>query len=87
MEQFLEDIPLIRMLRKFEIRILRRIFGPKMTENGEWSSFHNDEIHFCKSILLNVMFHAPMGRFQLKLFIYFTYFSPSSHSVVVFSFL
>jgi hypothetical protein len=26
-------------------------------------------------ILLNVMFHAPMGRFQLELIYYFTYFS------------
>ena len=25
------------------------------------------------------MFHAPMGRFQLELINYFTYFSPSSH--------
>ena len=31
------------------------------------------------SILLNTMFHAPMGRFQLELIYYFTYFSPSSH--------
>ena len=33
------------------------------------------------SILLNIMFHAPMGRFQLELIYYFTYFStvaPSS---------
>ena len=36
-----------------------------------------------KSILLNIMFHAPMGRFQLEL-IYFTYFSTvvSSNSCV-----
>ena len=27
------------------------------------------------SILLNIMFHAPMGRFQLELIYYFTYFS------------
>ena len=25
------------------------------------------------------MFHAPMGRFQLELIYYFTYFSPLSH--------
>ena len=25
-------------------------------------------------ILLNIMFHAPMGRFQLELIYYFTYF-------------
>ena len=24
---------------------LRRIFGPKRDENGEWRRFHNDEIH------------------------------------------
>ena len=28
-----------------------------------------------KSILLNIMFHALMGRFQLELFIFITYFS------------
>ena len=27
------------------------------------------------SILLNIMFHALMGRFQLELFIFITYFS------------
>jgi hypothetical protein len=26
-------------------------------------------------ILLNIMFHTPMGRFQLELFIFITYFS------------
>ena len=30
------------------------------------------------------MFHAPMGRFQLELIYYFTYFPPSSHPTVVF---
>ena len=30
-------------------------------------------------ILLNIMFHAPMRRFQLELIYYFAYFSPSSH--------
>ena len=29
------------------------------------------------------MFHAPMGRFQLELIYYFTYFSPSSDPTVV----
>ena len=35
-------------------------------EDGEASS---------GSILLNIMFHAPIGRFQLELMYYFTYFS------------
>ena len=35
------------------------------------------------SILLNIMFHTPMGRFQLELIYYFTYFSPSSHPALV----
>ena len=35
------------------------------------------------SILLNIMFHAPMGRFQLELIYYFTYFSPSSHPTIL----
>ena len=30
-----------RRLRVFEIRILRRIFGPKRDENGEWRRLHN----------------------------------------------
>jgi hypothetical protein len=34
-------------------------------------------------IILNIKFHAPMGRFQLELISYFTYFSPSSHSTIV----
>ena len=37
----------------------------------------NNEIvdHSVPSILLNIMFHALMGRFQLELFIFVTYFS------------
>ena len=38
-------------LRVFENRILRRIFGPKRDENGEWRRLHNEELH-------NV-FHSP----------------------------
>ena len=30
-------------LRVFENRILRRIFGPKMDENGEWRTLHNED--------------------------------------------
>ena len=30
-------------LRVFENRILRRIFGPKRDENGEWRRFHKEE--------------------------------------------
>ena len=32
-------------LRVFENRILRRIFGPKGDENGEWRRLHNEELH------------------------------------------
>ena len=32
-------------VRVFENRILRRVFGPKMVENGEWRMLHNEEIH------------------------------------------
>ena len=32
-------------LRVFENRILRRIFGPKRDENGEWRRLRNEEIH------------------------------------------
>ena len=29
----------------FGNRILRRIFGPKRDENGEWRKLHNEELH------------------------------------------
>ena len=32
-------------LRVIENRILRRIFGPKGDENGEWRRLHNEEFH------------------------------------------
>jgi hypothetical protein len=32
-------------LRVSENRVLRRIFGPKMEENGSWRKLHNDELH------------------------------------------
>ena len=35
------------------------------------------------SILLNIMFRAPIGRFKLELIYYFTDFPPSSHPTVV----
>jgi hypothetical protein len=31
-------------LRVFENRRLRRIFGPKTDENGEWRRLHNEEL-------------------------------------------
>ena len=34
-----------RRVRVFENRILRRIFGPKRDENGEWRRLHNEELH------------------------------------------
>ena len=33
-----------RRLRVFENRILRRIFGSKRDENGEWRRLHNEEV-------------------------------------------
>ena len=36
----------------FEKKTLRRIFGPKRDENGEWKRHHNAEIHS-----LYVLFH------------------------------
>jgi hypothetical protein len=33
------------ILRVFENRVLRRIFGPKKDEDGLWKKFHNDELH------------------------------------------
>ena len=32
-------------LRVLENRIVRRIFGPKRDENGEWRRLHNEELH------------------------------------------
>jgi hypothetical protein len=32
-------------LRVFENRVLRKIFGPKMEEEGSWRKLHNDELH------------------------------------------
>ena len=32
-------------LRVFENRILRRIFGPKRDENGEWRRLHNEKLN------------------------------------------
>jgi hypothetical protein len=33
------------ILRVFENRVLRRIFGPKRQEDGSWRKLHNDELH------------------------------------------
>ena len=33
------------LLRIFENRNLRRIFGPKRDANGEWKRLHNEELH------------------------------------------
>ena len=35
------------MLRVFENRILRRIFGPKKDDNGEWGRIQNEELIVC----------------------------------------
>jgi hypothetical protein len=32
-------------LRVFENRVLRKIFGHKMEEDGLWRKLHNDELH------------------------------------------
>jgi hypothetical protein len=34
-----------QILRVFENRVLRRIFGPKREEDGSWRKLHNDELH------------------------------------------
>jgi hypothetical protein len=35
-----------RRLRKYENRVLRRIFGPKRDEvTGEWRKLHNEALH------------------------------------------
>ena len=37
-------------LRVFENRLLRRIFGPKRDESGEWRRLHNEELHLTRVI-------------------------------------
>ena len=37
-------------LRVFENRIQRRVFRPKMGENGEWRKVHNEELHSVYSL-------------------------------------
>jgi hypothetical protein len=32
-------------LRVFENRVLRKIFGPNIEEDGSWRKLHNDELH------------------------------------------
>ena len=51
--------------------------------NLEFSLSVSMTTHISDSILLNIMFHAPLGRFQLELIYSFTYFSPSSHPTLV----
>jgi len=34
-----------RRLRVFENKNLRRVFGPKRDENGEWRMLDNEELH------------------------------------------
>ena len=68
-----------RRLRVFKNRILRRIFGSKRDENGEWRRLHNQEFHslyrspnivrMIKSIRLRWASHVAImeeGRSALK---------------------
>jgi hypothetical protein len=36
-------------LKVFEKRVLRKIFGPKVEEDGSWRKLHNDELHILYS--------------------------------------
>ena len=44
-------------LRVFENRVLRRIFGPKRDENGDWRKLHYEELHslFCSPNVVRVI--------------------------------
>ena len=44
-------------LRVFENRILRRIFGPKGDENGEWRRLHNEKLYslYCSLNIIRVI--------------------------------
>ena len=39
----------------FENRILRRIFGPKRDENGEWRRLHNEELLYFSPNIVRVI--------------------------------
>ena len=40
----------VRRLKMFEIRVLKRIFGPKRDEvSGEWRKLHNEELNELRS--------------------------------------
>jgi hypothetical protein len=44
------DNAVLGILRVFENRVLRRIFGPKRDEvTGEWRKLHNEELHILYS--------------------------------------
>ena len=42
-------------VRVFENSILRRIFGPKRDENGEWKRLHNEELLYCSPNIVRVI--------------------------------
>ena len=47
-----------RRLRMFEIRVLRRIFGPRRDEvTGEWGKLHNEELNdlYCSPSTVQVI--------------------------------
>ena len=50
-ESVIESDINIHGLRVFENRILRRIFGPKRDESGEWTRLHNEELHSSPNIV------------------------------------
>ena len=45
----------VRRLKMFEIRVLKRIFGPKRDEvSGEWRKLHNEELNELRSSFIIV---------------------------------
>ena len=57
-----------------------------MTGHIEVEYFQGSSNKLVEKILLNIMFHAPMGRFQLELIFILPVFSQSSHPTVVWIF-
>ena len=45
------------MLRVFENRILKRIFGPKTDKNGKWRRLHKEDLHslYCSPNIVRVI--------------------------------
>ena len=63
----------IKLSDEFSVHI--NLVALNSSEKCYWDSFSQNNINLFVLILLSIMFHAPMGRFQLELFIFIIYFT------------